>query len=772
MKISDPRKNIIVASIGVLLVALTLVSCEKREDYYGRGDNGYSETIGFRVVDPMTQTRNHRGLAKVDNEAIDYKTVLRSDNSSDSLHLTTYVGDMNSQQYLMTRASAFTTTNLANFVVYGYNSKSEPFSFSDNFIAGSEAIKQTNGTWRFSPDVVWPSGKSDFFAVANIDNNTGVTISTANNVTPSLTYVVPEFATPLDDQGTSFRYNHKDVVVARSGIQEANTGLVPLNFQHVFTAVQFKFGEIKKAGQIHSISIEGIHLNGSLDLAYESASGFMAMNAWSYNDNGLATFSLPLGNNMNISETNNNGSIGTLENGFALMMIPQTLEGAKLKIKYTPAGSNTEVEMKANLIGTWAAGKVVTYTISISEILDIWFNNTTEICLDAHYVMSEVLDIHIGEDVGEWTLTSDADWLKFQTKDWNEVKTYNLHDLQEYGWWIGEFFYGGTVNSTNISAIAKKTIKLSLNDIDRKIVLVATENTEDTDRKATVTLSAGSGNSLISKTFTITQMCPHWNGNIGSERIEEYPIGFESGIPWGPYWKYEGNKATPEYKVTYDAKVMSGLNEVIAGLWQLLIGDGNVQENWGWDGWLYKITSYTFDFSSVVSATVNGTNSSTDGLSNTTGGYSTIQQQMSQFEKFLIGAGSTASSPTFSSIDPSQSAMLSVLKKNLIPLGLENNLGQTVYFADVNSATINWYLPAVNEAASGVYQENADAHACETSFLDKNENGEVVDGKVYWTSTSIDVEHAYTYQYGSTTTDASSQKDVTYHVRAIRRKTN
>ena len=755
MKISGPRKNIIVASIGVLLAALTLVSCEKRDDYYGRGDNGYSETIGFRVVDPMTQTRNHRGLAKVDNEAIDYKTVLRSDNASDSLHLTTYVGDMNSQQYLMTRASAFTTTNLANFVVYGYNSKSEPFSFSDNFIAGSEAIKQTNGTWRFSPDVVWPSGKSDFFAVANIDNNTGVTISTANNVTPSLTYVVPEFATPLDDQGTNFRYNHKDVVVARSGIQEANTGLVPLNFQHVFTAVQFKFGEIKKAGQIHSISIEGIHLNGTLNLAYESASGFMAMNAWSYNDNGTATFSLPLGDNKNITggegENGNDGdAIGTLENTFALMMIPQTLEGAKLIIEYTPEGSTTRVNMKASLIGTWAAGKVVTYTISIAEILDIWFNNTTEICLDAHYVMSDQLSVHIGNDVSRWNVESNASWLTVKR---------DLTPLQEQGWWIIE---------------DKGSVTFSNNQTDKgdfNIWLIAEENNSKENRVAEIRLYSGDD----SKIFKITQMCPHWNDaeTLGSERIEEYP----QRVPWGPFW----HSSTENYTITYTGS--TGLGDIIALLWHAIAGEGNVEV----DVVFLGADKYTFNYKNIKDSFLENTSSTTSGLQNTIGGYSNAIIGTTSFKDFLFSINSNNQNvkPNFTEFIPTESAFVNVLKKNKFHKGTKKDAGQTIEFADIDRAkteeTIVWYLPAKDEVMNGIYEENEKLHSCETPFDPFFDNDPSNDawGTVFWTSTSVEgtSNQAWTYYFdenktvGAPKDEGKEENNETgYRVRAVRRK--
>ena len=730
MEMSDSRKNIIVASIGVLLVALTLVSCEKRDDYYGSGNNSYSETIGFRVIDPMTQTRNYRGLAKVDNDAIDYKTVLRSDNSSDSLHLTTYVGDMNSQQYLMTRASAFTTDNLANFVVYGYNSTAQTFDYSDNFIFADIAKKQTDGTWRFDTDVVWPSGKSDFFAIANTDNNTGVAVSAGDNETPSLTYIVPTEVT-----------DHKDVVVARSGVQEANTSLVPLNFQHVFTAVQFKFGEIKKAGQIHSISIEGIHLNGSLDLAYESASGFMAMNAWSYNDDGTATFSLPLDNNTISSSNNNNASIGTLDNGFALMMIPQTLVGAKLKIVYTPEGGS-KITMEANLIGTWAAGKVVTYTISIAEILDLWFNNTTEICLDAHYVMDNKLSVHIGEDVtknrGTWTLTSSEDWLTIKT---------DRTGLQEEGYWI--------IEDKGSMSLATQSTKGDLN-----IWLFATENNSTENRTAMLTLSNSKNNDK--RTFKITQMCPQWieleGKTIGAERIEELP----PTVSWGPYWT---STSGGSLKVTYKLKNIFLSEEKIYYIFSISWAGADKSEisHNGYDilGYPVGASEFTFDYSKSQNEIVSGTSSGDDGLSNTKTGFSKKVATLTTFEDmFKNNSNAEVKSTTIEEHSFTESALLSVIKKNAFNKKEEDG----VEVADIDPAKIVWYLPAINEAVSGVYQENTEAHACETSFLN---NGV---GKVYWTSTSVDAGSAYTYKYGDMTTTTSSAKDVTYHVRAIRQK--
>ena len=170
---------------------------------------------------------------------------------------------------------------------------------------------------------------------------------------------------------------------------------------------------------------------------------------------------------------------------------------------------------------------------------------------------------------------------------------------------------------------------------------------------------------------------------------------------------------------------------------------------------------YTFDYKDQITQVENGTQSQDDGLANTSSSYSSVLAASSEFEKFLQSVSQTPTT-SFTKNEYDQSAIRSALKKNAVPRGGE---GEQV-FADVDKAEINWYLPAVKEAASGVYQENSEAHSCETSFLDDNGVG-----KVYWTSTSANSTHAYTYKYGSTITDAFQQKDATYHVRAIRRST-
>ena len=356
MRYLSLKQNMIMSNIVTLFVALLLVSCEKRDNYYDRG-NGFCETICFSVVDSNVQTR--KALGTVDNNKITHKTVLSTNDSNDFLYLSACISDMNSSQSMMTRAEAFLSSNLEKFAVYGYNYDGEEVNYKNCFIHGKIATKNIQDQkWYFSEKEYWLGGNNRFFCVANhmednvVNKSSVVTISTTEGGKPMLMYTVPVDVS-----------KHRDVVVAKADV-ESNISSVPLIFEHIFTAVQFKFGEIIKFGQIHSITLQDIGITAALDLGYESAMEFMAQNAWG-KPFVIGDINLSFGENGNIIDGNIGRSIATLDNKYALMMIPQTLDGAKVVIEYTPNGGE-KISMEAKLSGTWQPGKVVTYTISIS----------------------------------------------------------------------------------------------------------------------------------------------------------------------------------------------------------------------------------------------------------------------------------------------------------------------------------------------------------------------------------------------------------------------
>ena len=717
-----------------MLVALLFVSCERRDDYYGTANGGYSETVGFTVVDKNAQTRN--ALAIVGDAKIAHKAVLRGENSKDSLHLTTYISDMDMPS-IVTRASAF--NDLSNgFFVYGYSFDDEnDVTYDDLYIDRVKTAAPVGGAWSFNPSIYWAAGQSVFFAHANVPNT--VTISTANGA-PKFTYNVSNNVT-----------DHKDFIVARSARTEANTENVPLTFYHPLTAVQFEFGTIEVNGIIESLSIENVYGTGVLDLGYGFTSdGFMSSLAWARSNK--ANFTLAA--NATISNTST-GDIATLANGYALMMIPQQLDSAKLVLMYKNNAESEAIRLEANLTGTWGAGKVVTYKISLDEILDFGFTNTTELCLDAHYVMDNQLSIYAKNEVftnrGQLTVSSNQNWLTVKTE---------LSDLQKDGWWIIED-KGPT--SLNLSSAPEGT----------RIWLIAEENNSDAIRTATITLTATkTGNT---KTFTISQMCPNWTTfttsagvtkTIGAERIEEEP----QLIPWGPYWDLK--EGEDSYKVTYQAS-----NSFEEEVWALILYLFTDRTNVTYDVSLFGKDKYTFNYTDVANTVVGGTQDLDNGLNNTSNGYSSVVLGTTTLKDYLftINPDNANVSTSFIEFNPDVSAFINALKKNAFNVKEDGDNGETERQANIDRAKsegkINWYLPAKGEAESGVYRENEKLHPCETPFdpyFDQDDSNDDL-GTVFWTSTSITASTAYTFNFASKNTVGANKNIQGYRVRAVRR---
>lgn len=781
-----------------------LASCELREDNY-KESNGYSETIGFRVVDHHTQTRG--SLAKINTEEFVYSNILRSEDGKDSLYLNAYISDMNipAPNGLETRAGAFTTNDLTEFIVYGYN-YSGTLNHDNCYVEGKTATKNAStNTFNFPSTEIqyWEPNQTQFYCIANAPTGAGYTIARQTGEAPKLQcdFSSPDFS--VSDQ--------RDVVIAATSSQ-ANVDAVPLNFKHVLTAVEFQLIKDENIeGFIHSVSIKNIHLKGTLDLGY--GGGFLSERAWRYNDEGTGTFAINARESgLNISDVDNNTPIASLTNTFAMMAIPQLLQNVELIIRYSRDGNETNaIDLKAGITGTWTAGQRVLYKLSLKDVLNANFFTTTgtEICLDAHYVTNiDVLGIKLGSNVKSWQLEiitkeKDGDWLKLQTNEWNEAT--DLRDLQTEGYWVSQYFYGGNINQYNengeiearetITAIPAQKIIKSTNsrDIERKFVLLAEENTSENIRLAQVKLTVYStsnytgdnkreifyGDLESEKTCFLKQMCPqyiNYNGNIiGSERIEEAPLT----VPWGTYYKLQ--EGADGYVQDLPAPSVSGWGDVLrpleAAIRAYLAGQDVVTSSGGFLG--YGAT-YHFNMTDIISDNLANTSSLTNGQNNTQNGFSTQLLNTNAFMQWLLANnGNEINNATFEVVNnDASSAFMNVIKKNKITAAkrTQADMGQskTVYYADIDNSEINWYLPSIGEATSGVYQDNSAAHVCETSFFDESGTP-----KTYWTSSTYvnrtdcpDGRKAYYYTYGDAeyNNNKTKEKNEVNYVRAVRIK--
>lgn len=715
-------KNIFFFTIIVALLASTIVSCERREDY-SNNNNLSSEYIQFGVSDPFLKTR----AKAYDPEKIVDSYVFRSEETADTLSMSSYVYDMALDNSFLTRASAVTSAP-TDFTLCGYY---------DGELLMNQTFRAENAQGGiYSTGEYWPGASNEsvhFFAYSNAPS-AGFSFSSAeegNN--PTLTYEVP---TDISNQ--------KDIMMAKASAAADGSGLdsyVPLQFYHVLTAVTFELKTIPQGVIINSIVLKDIVNKGTLD--FEQL--LNAPELWDIDESSKVNYTFAF----------SNGAVPTGE-GQYLMMLPQSVADKEVTIHYTKNGA--DATLTETLRGNWVVGKKVTYKISISSMYDLTFEvDDNEICLDAHYVRCDKMKINVGDNVpGGWYIESDADWLTIKLKS-------ELSDLQEKGWWTE-----GEAGGTSEEGTGRGIIGLSL---------FATENIGDEDRVATLTLRAkNQENGYTPRTYTIRQLHPFWDDNdeYGSERIEEYPgkvkvqengvtveKDYSYSVPWGPYWRYIGPETdSPQYEVTYKIDSYNSSMFWIAVRYEWLRDElGAAIESNG----LFSWRTYTFKFTENVNGVTNGTDDPGDGLENMRNGLSSETLATTSFMNELLATGRISVDETsFQTFDFSYTAFMQALKKNKVKIIPGDNSNEV----DIENSEINWYLPAKLECID-VYYNNPIAHECETNLGAGNGFS-----NVFWTSTSETNDVAWTYQYTGDKNgkNETKGKDQLCRVRAVRKK--
>lgn len=698
------NKNLyrITGKIAALLSCLLLFSCNSDDMLDEIGANGagkYRDNICFGITsDESVQTKGNK---PADNGYTSDSFVLRSENSDDTLCVNAIVTDGiessdSVKQHAMTRGAAVTQDDFYDkFHVLAYWKKDG--TSTGQFYMNTDVTDKGNNLWSSDRTYIWP-GKAHtltFYAWAPAD--AGIT-SPSSPESTTLEYTVP---TTVTDQ--------KDVVVATTEEIAGNANTTqPLAFRHICTAVKFKVGDQMQAGTIKKITISGVHNSGAYDMASDS---------WQLGSNTTA-FSIE----QDIEMTGNESGSMITDGENTFMMLPQELPaGAKVEIIFHDSQAGTDRTFSASIGGmTWPQGKTVTYTLSITPEYELEFISEPEL-QDAHYI---IYPIHIkaGDVPGGWTITSsDPDNVTLRT---------DLTILTRRGFWIEEDKGTASIRST-------------AQGDDITIYAFLTENAGEENRKITLEMRPTNLPDAAPQTFTIEQLCPSWNGNLGCERIEEYDEGF-TGYPWGFKWP-EG------MKITYNMR-NAGLGDLIKNA--LL----NAYLSWFTDyndfitkeAFILSITSVTINFDAVPQVRV--ATSESDGARNTSelynyNGINDVSTLMSVLEDW--GGTTTDVLP----LNPEAFAARACAMKNKFHKTIEENGGQTIEIPVLEEEDLVWYLPARNQAP------------------DIKDEQYPLQGE-YWTSTNADVEgdneEAYKYIVGGAT--VLEQRDVNLHVRAVRSK--
>ena len=699
---------------AALAACLLLFSCSGDDlaDYGSANGGKHSDNICFSISAADKAMAKGASLADSSKAAGEYtaaRFVMRSPDTDDTLCVQTVISDgINVTSF---EGGAAATRGVPVTSLETYDSFHVQAHCTDNgtpvsqFYMDDNATKSDGTVWSTSQVRYWPGENRTLQFFAWAPANAAFTATPGSPESTTFEYEVPALAA-----------DQKDIVVATTDPYVGNyEQQVPLTFKHILTAVKFETGSQMQPGTIKSVALKGVKKSGTYT-AFPT--GNTGEGTWTLND-ATADYTQELNKTTTGAETD--GTAVTTKEG-TFMMLPQTLpDGAEVEVVFQDGTSGQERTMSASIAGTqWPQGKTVTYKLSITPEYELEFISEPEL-QDAHYI---IYPIHIkaGDVPGGWTITSsDPNNVTLRT---------DLTILTRRGFWIEEDKGTASIRST-------------AQGDDITIYAFLTENAGEENRKITLEMRPTNLPDAAPQTFTIEQLCPSWNGNLGCERIEEYDEGF-TGYPWGFKWP-EG------MKITYNMR-NAGLGDLIKNA--LL----NAYLSWFTDynnfitkeTFILSITSVTINFDAVPQVRV--ATSESDGAKNTSelynyNGINDVSTLMSVLEDW--GGTTTDVLP----LNPEAFAARACAMKNKFHKTIEENGGQTIEIPVLEEEDLVWYLPARNQAP------------------DMKDEQYSLQGE-YWTSTNADVEgdneEAYKYIVGGAT--VLEQRDVNRHVRAVRSK--
>lgn len=619
--------------------------------------------------------------------------VLRSQDSADTLCVRAIVSEgihSSCGRKAVTRATPVDENIFYDeFHVLAYWKKGGPLVEEQFYM---DEIVTSNGSdiWTSDKIYYWPGDGNTLQFYAWAPEDAAFTATPQSPAETTLGYTVPEKAV-----------DQHDILVATTNELQGNYNqAVPLTFKHICTAVRFETGSQMQAGTISSITLKGIKNAGTYD---------MAGNTWTLTGT-TDNFTL------NCATTGTEGSEVTTP-AQTFMMLPQTLpDGATVEVVFVDGTTGPKRTLSASIAGMkWLQGTTVTYRISEYELE---FISEPEI-QDAHYIIYPI-HIKVGDNIpGEsWTLTStDPDNVTLRT---------DLTILTRRGFWVEEDKGEGSITSTAVGE-------------DITVYAFLTENAGEATREINLELKPTNSSTAIPQTFTISQLCPSWNGDLGCERFED------KDDPWGFLWP-EG------MTVTYNME-NAGLGDLIKNA--LL----NAYLSWFTDygqfitkkTFLLSITSVTINYDAVPQVAV--AKDENNGLKNTLELYNFNGiNDVSTLEDILKNWGGVQDKTL--PLNPAEFAARSASMRNKFHKTVEQQAGQTIEVPVLPQDEITWYLPSKNEA-----MQMKD----ETYPLNGN----------YWTSTNsldeYDNQNAFMY-YSDDVSTGLERRDVNLHVRAVRKK--
>ena len=263
---------------------------------------------------------------------------------------------------------------LAAFKCSAYNVTKSTVLFSD------ETVSYADSKWSTGTAYTWQPGETMTFCAYAPVAATGVTLWT-DGITYSCT---------VADNAAS----QTDVMLGYFTGNGQTSGVANIKFDHPFTAVRFKMGDIKDFipgfTGISSITISNVYAGGTLDKWSGSEASF------NWTSSGDKTVTMTVGG----AKPNAGADIvGTDANAKAFTLIPQVMSSkpATITVNYNyNADASGSIVATINSVpatdNTWKAGKVYTYTvnfktlaltISDSDAVTAWTTDTNPTTVEA-----------------------------------------------------------------------------------------------------------------------------------------------------------------------------------------------------------------------------------------------------------------------------------------------------------------------------------------------------------------------------------------------------
>lgn len=260
---------------------------------------------------------------------------------------------------VQTRGEDFTTSNLTSMGVFAYLTNGEFITSATPNYMYNQAVTKNSGTntgWTYSPTKYWPTNGTDkisFFAYAPKDAS-GVALSDATHANyPYLTYTVP-----AEEAGQT------DLLAATPQMNKSG-GTVNFPLNHALTKVKFvvKSGDGNKTEKaLHSFSVKA---KASGQLTY-NATGF----SWGNMSGNTTTFT-PANNTDITVPGNGTADIATFyllpDNTGASFSMKYTIQETIASEGMTLTNTVTITDKDIATSPAWEAGKVITYTITITK---------------------------------------------------------------------------------------------------------------------------------------------------------------------------------------------------------------------------------------------------------------------------------------------------------------------------------------------------------------------------------------------------------------------